>query len=134
MYENADAGNRVTLVQDGSHSEKVSTAERHWQLYDEERRGRSEISTRDNHESRDLILTRTRRTAPPVALITLHCASLPSSVIYIRLRVLCHVMHIPRYIRISNVFVPTEARTRTIHADDVIQEERKRDIEKEIWT
>lgn len=52
--------------------------------------------------------------APLPALITLHCASLAPSVIYIRLP-RCRVMHIP--VRISNVSVPTEAGTRTIHAD-----------------
>lgn len=51
--------------------------------------------------------------APLPALITLHCASLAPSVIYIRPRY--RVMHIP--VRISNVSVPTEAGTRTIHAD-----------------
>lgn len=51
--------------------------------------------------------------APLPALITLHCASLAPSVIYIRPRY--RVMHIP--VRISNVSVPTEAGTWTIHAD-----------------
>lgn len=72
------------------------------------RRKIPEISTRDNHRSRDLILTWM------AALITLHCASLAPLVIYIRPRAHHRVMHIPA--RISNVSVPTEAGTRTIHA------------------